>query len=829
MIKSLYGVAWRTLQANRALMLSSVISVALSVFLVITMVLFANNAKQSIEQEMRRLFGDFDIMAGFDSNADIIDRSMLSRISTIEGIEKNSPVLLDHMFIDQLDARIYTAGVDNDPLAKSRYKFASDIGELDVVTNSSLAEALQLDIGDEVLIEGRPFRLLETVSDADSSGIGVDFLIVSRETLKQFSSLELRDFHEATYVILKATSDADFHQITADLRSLSEHLRIDVVQESEYYTLNMHSLQYFLIVVSALVLIAAVLFNLASAETLLYKYRSQIAVMRSLGATRRQVARMVGTQLSLLTFSGTAGGFGLALISNQLVQRWMLDLMNVPVTVIEFPLGTALLAALSSFLLIQAFMFIPVLRSMKIAPLRIIAHNERLHIRPGKKGLLSGIMLLGGALFFLVKGLREMETGYGELWILISAFCLLIGLIQLFNHYLASLMTAVAPLVKRVAGSLSFVAIRNLIPQMHRNKLVILSISMLLIISMLGSAIFTSIKHNQDRFLSDQFHTNVLVTARWDNNSLPDPQELKETVQELTRIETVGTVSRVRLGYIQSEGEWQEFEYQLGDLEALMEFGMIDTVSGQLPPDGVVISEELAERYHLQVGDQVEVGMFSLERQAPVHAGRVTIVGIQSELPNGYTDAYIAWGNMRDDPYALFDVLYLQSPDPFHTLVQLEELDRIYPLQLQVNSYDRALAEAHEMFMQRFAIFIAVLIVISVSVLLGICNAMMNNLESKRKEYALLRAIAVTREGIIRSVMTQVLLFVVIGSMFGMTAGALATWVVSFIDAGNMYFDIRLPLLVSIILIVVSIAVFAPYAHSAGKRHLLAELNRDAG
>jgi len=829
MITSLFGVAWRTLQANRSLILSSVISVALSVFLVITMVLFAGNAKQSFEYEMRRLFGDFDIMAGFDSSADMIDQRLLASITSIEGIEELSPVLLDRLYVDQLEARIYTAGVDNDPLVKSRFKFTAEIGDLEVITNSSFAAVLQLDIGDEISIEGKPFRLVETLPDADANGIGVDFLIVSRQTLQQFSSSWTGHEREATYVLLKTAPDANLPEITAELRSLNENLRVDVVQESEYYVVNMQNMQYFLVIVSGLVLIAAILFNLASAETLLYKYRGQIAVMRSLGATRQQVAKLVGTQLSLITFTGTVIGFLLAVTSNQLIQRWLLNLLNVPAYVVKFAIGTAALVALGSFMLIQIFMLIPVIRSMRIAPMRIIAQNERLHVRSGRIGLWTGFVLAGAALLLMIKGIREIGSGSGELNILISALILLLGLIPIFNYYLAPLLNATAPLIKHLSGAISFVAIRNLIPQMHRSKLVILSVSMLIIISMLGSSLFTSIKHNQEQFLSHQFLTNILVKARWENDHVPDPEELTSTVKELTGIDTIAAVSRARFAYIQRDGEWQDFIYRLGDLDALITLGIIDDVPAQLRPDGMIITEELAERFQLKVGDQVELGVSFIRQGEPEGVDYLTVVGIQPDFLVTDADAYIAWGNMEDDTYALFDRLYIQSPEPSQTLAQLAELDRIYPLQLQVNSYDRAMAEANEMLMQRYAIFIAVLIVIAISVLLGICNAMMNNLESKRKEFALLRAIAVTREGIVRAVMTQVLLFVVIGCMFGLAAGTLATWVLSHIDAGHLYLDISIPLVVSGLLFIVSIAVFAPYARAAGKRQLLAELTRDVG
>ena len=91
------------------------------------------------------------------------------------------------------------------------------------------------------------------------------------------------------------------------------------------------------------------------------------------------------------------------------------------------------------------------------------------------------------------------------------------------------------------------------------------------------------------------------------------------------------------------------------------------------------------------------------------------------------------------------------------------------------------------MFQQRWFIFIVVIVVILFSVTLGVCNTLINNIQSKRKEFAILRAITVKKKGIVQIILTQVNLYVLIGIVLGVVIGILLTYMVSVIDRTPLF------------------------------------------
>ena len=131
------------------------------------------------------------------------------------------------------------------------------------------------------------------------------------------------------------------------------------------------------------------------------------------------------------------------------------------------------------------------------------------------------------------------------------------------------------------------------------------------------------------------------------------------------------------------------------------------------------------------------------------------------------------------------------------------------------------------MFQQRWSIFIVVIVVILFSVTLGVCNTLINNIQSKRKEFAILRAITVKKKGIVQIILTQVNLYVLIGIVLGVVIGILLTYMVSVIDRTPLFFDFKLIVTIIAEMFGIVLIIFIPFANRIGKRDIVEELNKD--
>ncbi|MCM3641432.1 MULTISPECIES: FtsX-like permease family protein [Priestia] len=95
------------------------------------------------------------------------------------------------------------------------------------------------------------------------------------------------------------------------------------------------------------------------------------------------------------------------------------------------------------------------------------------------------------------------------------------------------------------------------------------------------------------------------------------------------------------------------------------------------------------------------------------------------------------------------------------------------------------------MFYQRWGIFILVIATLVVSTMVGVFNSLVNNIYSKRKEFAVLRAMGVTPKSLRKVILSQVNLYIIIGLIIGTLMGLLTTFILLLVDPGKFVIDYK--------------------------------------
>ncbi|OEG00362.1 ABC transporter [Vulcanibacillus modesticaldus] len=828
MIKSIKGLSLRFFQANKFIAWSSIISVMLSISLIITMSVFAVNAKQSLINEMKKMYGDMDLSVGYNLNQNkIIDKSLLNQITSQENIQQFSGVLVTRFKVNKLNADVYTVGVESDSLAKSKYHFNQDIDEHEVSLNNSLAEALNVQTGDRLLIEDKPFMVKEVLADLGATGLAPDILILSRETVQKHIYEKTGINNEVTYILIKAKENTDILSLANHIRQIDPDIRIDVTEEDEYLKSNLDSLNIFMIVLSFLILIVTSLLIISNFETFLYKYRNQFAIMRSLGATTEQMFKVVLLQSSLINIVGAVLGFLLSLVSHKFLLKWFEKLFSFESSVLEFNYAIAIVVMLISMLIIEMFMFIPSFRSAKVLPLKIIRENEQNDFYHKKLGKKLGKVLLISGFFFIIYGKIFATSGNNEaLPLLIAAFLLIFGIFRLFPIYLSPILTRLLPILRFLFGNVSYVAVKNVIPQVRKNTFIVLTISTMMIIAVFGSALFKTNEKNEERYLKIQYPTDIVVTSRVGANSTINPFEIQKTIKDMTTVKGASTLSRTAVAELKKGNNYVSFNYAMGDLKEMEKQGLLPTLPKKVD-NIIIVTKNFADRHQLKVGDTIELGLYLDSAQKIIPSGTVIVANIVEKLPGSYYDAYMDWKNTtyRTD-HTFFNKVFVSSDDPKTTLQELAELKTRYPAQLQFNSYEQSLEQSKQMFFQRWSIFIVVIVVMLLSIMLGVFNTLINNINSKRKELAILRTISVSKKGIIQVILTQVILYILIGLILGITGGVLFTYFLSLMDPG-VNFDYTFISVIVTAMLGLAFVIFIPFANKLGKTNISLELTQD--
>ncbi|MGF9891185.1 FtsX-like permease family protein [Priestia megaterium] len=824
-MRTIQGVALRLFKANKFIVFSSILSIAISTMLVLSMMLFSFNAQDTLKNQLKQSYGEMDLSVGFNMDqSEVLTPKLVGNIHQVKKVDKVSKVSIAHLNLNKLDSDIYTVGVENDYLAKSRYHFTKHLDEKSVVMNKGLAKALHTKIGDKFLIENKKYTLVETVNDLTATGAAPDMLFLNQKVVKKYIRTKQNNNAEATYLLIKAKKGVNPLTLSNEIKSYNKNLRIDIAEQDYGMKSNLQSLHTFIVVLSVLVLIVTSLIIISNFELLLYKMRNQFAIMRSLGASAKQVSKIITLQSTVINITGICLGFILAYFSQRSLYKWIEKLFNIPTTPSEFSIGAAVVIAIVTFIIIQLFLFIPAYRSTKVLPLKTMEKNEKLNFSYSKARVTVFKVLVGISLFVIVcsQVLPTRET-YGPAMLLISVVFVLLAFVLIFPILLPKVLEWFLPYGQKLFGQEFYISVKNLIPQVRKNTVIILMISSLMIIAVFGSVTLRTIQVSQQDQLKENYATPILVETRLNNTKI-NPTEFTKAVEELPDVKSVSNFSTLGLAEFQNEGRNINMSYAVVDLKRLQAQGLMSHLRDKAASNSLIVSKSFARQSHLKVGQTVQLGEFSNEKQTVEPTGNYKVVAIEEKLLNS-ADAYVDWNNKKLVDVS-FDLLYVDSTHIKSAVNELEGLKSQFP-EIKISNYEQSAKEADKMFYQRWGIFILVIATLVVSTMVGVFNSLVNNIYSKRKELAVLRAMGVTPKGLRKVILSQVNLYITIGLIVGTIMGLLATFILLLVDPGKFVIDYKVIIVVSLSMLVGSTFIFWLVGKRISSQELSIELTND--
>ncbi|MBW0933583.1 FtsX-like permease family protein [Priestia megaterium] len=824
-MKSLKGLSFRLFRANKFIVFSSILSIAIAAMLTLSMVLFSFNAQSTLKHELKQMYGDMDLSVGFNiDQSKVVSSSLTEQIAQNKNVEQLSRVSVTHVTLDKINSSTYTAGVENSDLAKSRYHFKQVLNDDSIAMNKGLAKTLHAKVGDEVSIQGNSFTLVEIINDLDATGIAPDMILMNQKKAKEYNRLNEHVHADATYLLIKAKKGTNVLTLSNQIKSYDKDLRIDVAEQDPFVKNNLQSLQVFVIVLSFLVLIVTSLLIISNFELLLYKMKNHFAIMRSLGATTKQISQLIFTQSIIINFSGICIGLLGTFLSQKYVYTWMGKFFKISSSPTQFHLGIALIIALCSFIIIQLFLLIPSYRSAKILPLKVMQKNERLDFGYSKARVILFKILIGVSVFLLIASQVLPTRGeYGVFFLLIAAVVILLAFFIIFPVWLPKILEGLLPFGQKIFGQEYYIAIKNLIPQVKKNTMIVLTISSLMIIAVFGSVTLRTIQVTEQESLKNDFRTPIVVETRLSNTKI-NARELTKAVEKLPDVESISNFSTLGLAYLQEEDKNINIDYAVVDLERLQTQGLMSQLKSKPADNSLIISERFAKQNHLKVGQTVQLGEFSEAKQAVEPNGSYIVTSIEKQMLNG-ADAYLDWNNGK-----LMDVdfysLYVDSAHIKDAVNELEGIRSQFP-ELKISNYEQSVKQATSMFYQRWGIFIVVIATLVVCTMVGVFNSLTNNIYSKRKEYAVLRTMGVKPKGIRNIILSQVTTYIIIGLIIGIVLGIILTYVLLLVDPGKLIIDYKILAAVIVTMITCSTILFTYLGNKIGNQNISLEITND--
>ncbi|MNG20785.1 FtsX-like permease family protein [compost metagenome] len=111
--------------------------------------------------------------------------------------------------------------------------------------------------------------------------------------------------------------------------------------------------------------------------------------------------------------------------------------------------------------------------------------------------------------------------------------------------------------------------------------------------------------------------------------------------------------------------------------------------------------------------------------------------------------------------------------------------------------------------------------------MLGVINSLINSILSKRKEFAVLRAIGGSPKGIAQMILSQVILYIGVGIAVGSLIGTILVVLVLLLDPTKIVFNIPVVGLVSMSMLIISVVTFIAVSRYLTARRVPLEMTMD--
>lgn len=550
---------------------------------------------------------------------------------------------------------------------------------------------------------------------------------------------------------------------------------------------------------------------------------SELALLRALGATRRQVLDAVLVEAAVIgTFASVAGlfaGLGAAYLIRAVLRAGGVQL---PTTGLVLELRTVLVSIAVGLIVTVVAGLVPAARATFLSPIEALRESRR-PATPRLSAVLIGpvlFMALIGALFAFagVESRRDRLTVSA-----IGAVLLVLAAMLLTPFVVPALGRAAGWPLERRGRILGRLARENTTRTPVRTAVtassLMIGVALVLFVSVYVGGLRTSTRQAIDR----TFNADYAIVNRDGTSSIP-----AVSARAVAGVPGVLAVSSIKRATADVSGVGQTTAAgidpsSVGQVYRFNWIGSQPLVLDDLGASDVLLERDTARAAHLHVGQQVQVASPSGLRAnlvvRGIYSDRALLPGMA--LASAEFDQLFNQGQVQQ-------VLIKLSPegDQASTLAQVRSTLGGVPgvvLRSEQQFKDQAAGQAGGV----LALFYALLALTVVMAVLGIATATALSIHERTRELGVLRAMGMTRAQARRLIRDESLITAAIGTVIGAVLGIVIAWVVTrALTAEGIVFAVPwLPLvLVLVVGLAVGVLAAVPAAARAARLDILSAI-----
>jgi len=714
---------------------------------------------------------------GFDENLPGSQTPVVDKVQQVPGVAAAVPLLKRNTVMFAGDRRITLVALGVDPahdasIRDFRLKQGEPLSDTSgAMLEEGFAKAINVHVGDRVRLLGRNSGKVAVTGLMAFKGAstlrmgGLLFLPLSRaqEIFDADGELDL------IQVVLKDKADLETVR-RAIAKALPAGLGLSVHRpggNSQGMEETMQSSQQGLLLASAFSVLLAAFIILNTFLMNVGERRRQLAIMRAIGATTKQIFGMLIGESLVLGMLGTvlgvfAGIGGAELLTKSLARLLQTSLPTMPLGWFEVCVALAIGEGISLL-----GVLIPAYRATLVSPMEGMGQVAREDTEGGSYwativgGVISSIS--AGLLVACVEGWLSIDFA-----VTTSAF-LLVGivlLLPLILEYMSRVALWLLLPVLRVEASL---AQRQILRHRARSTL---TVGVLFVAASTGMGLSSAILDNiQDvrqwyqRSLVGDFYIRAAMPNMGDGRAPVIPEEVGAAIHEVKEITSIDSarMCTVRVGDQKAVAVARDFT--INDLHFDLKEGQLGGLREKLFGGQVVVSTVLAQKLGVHVGNTIPLQTLQGTRNLKV-AGLINdymIGGLTLYLQRSYGEKLL--GVRSRDAY----VIYADHRTLAQTQDRLQAICEKYGVLLHSNAEITTMIDG--MIAGIDGCLWGILVLGFVVAAFGVVNTLTMNVLEQTRELALLRIVATTRWQVRKTILTQAAIIGVLGLVPGILAG----------------------------------------------------------
>lgn len=786
----MFRMAWRNLLARKVRLVLSGFAIVIGIAFVAGSLVFTDTMSKSFDGVIKGGTPDVVVRpagSGDDANAQIDNRTIsaqsLKKLSTADGAER-ADGSIESMSLFVVDKNGKLVGGTGAPTISFNYNDLPSItgepalqitqgrapqGKNEIMLDEATAQEAGYDLGDTVSMVSsgdQPKRSATLVGTAEFGGgglAGASLILFDTPTAQQLF-LDGKDaYNSIGLTAAKGVSQDELRDNVAALapRGVEVVTGDDVTKEAEDdigQIINVFSA--VLLVFAAIALVVGTFLIINTFSILVAQRSRELALLRALGASRRQVTRSVlGEAFVIGVVGSTAGllaGFGLAAGLKALFAQFGLDLSQ---TALVFRPRTAVAAYAVGILVTMFSAYLPARRASRIAPVEAMRDDVAMADSSVRRRTVIGAVLAVLGVAAIAGGLMT-DQDIGAWFVGGGSFALLFAVTALSPVLGTPVLHGLGAAYRAVFGTVGQLATQNTLRNPRRSaataSALMIGLALVSAIAVLGASVNKSI----DVGVEKEFTSDYMLS-----NQMFEPFSV-DVAEQTRQLDDVAHVAQMQ--WVPTTVDGDKFSLTVSDPEDFTQIYSVPMDSGSLKVDSdeIALSQSAADSLGASVGD-------SLTLNFPNGPIDVTVHGIYDNS-NVIGDGFVSFGMIDSAGLPRFDntvaVDAVDDDAVAHVGQQIESIVGDIPtvsVQSQADFSESQRANIDQLLNLVYAL-LGLAIVIAI---LGIINTLALSVIERTREVGLLRAVGLNRRQLRRLIRLESVAIAVLGAVLGVALG----------------------------------------------------------